>query len=67
MATNLIGQKNKKGQTYTEPYDLLFKVPRMEKVFMSGTEAAKEAIRRASCDFSVAYPDRKSTRLNSSH
>lgn len=56
MATeSLIGTKNKKGQTYTDPRHLLFEAPR-ESAILSGSECAKEAVKRGSFDFSVAYP-----------
>ncbi len=51
----LIGKKNKKGQTYTDPYDLFNEVPRTP-AFFTGSEIIKEAIRRASVDVMVAYP-----------
>ncbi|MBI5197696.1 MAG: ferredoxin oxidoreductase [Nitrospirae bacterium] len=50
-----IGQKNKKGQTYTDPNFLFFEAPRTAS-FMTGSEVIKEAIRRASVDCMVAYP-----------
>ena len=52
---NLIGQKNKKGQVYTDPYALFNDVPRTA-AFYTGSEVIKEAIRRASVDVIVAYP-----------
>lgn len=52
---SLIGQKNKKGQTYTDPKHLFFEAPRTP-AFYTGSEVIKEAIRRASVDLMVAYP-----------
>jgi len=52
---NLIGQKNKKGQTYTDPNYLFNEAPRTA-AFYTGSEVIKEAIRRASVDVMVAYP-----------
>ncbi|TLY19802.1 MAG: ferredoxin oxidoreductase, partial [Nitrospirae bacterium] len=51
----IIGTKNKKGQTYTDPYHLFFEAPRIPS-FFTGSEVIKEAIRRASVDLMVAYP-----------
>lgn len=52
---SLIGTKNKKGQTYTDPHHLFFAAPRTP-AFFTGSEVIKEAIRRASVDLMVAYP-----------
>src|SRR3989449_9665251 len=52
---SIIGTKNKKGQTYTDPYHLFFAAPRIPS-FFTGSEVIKEAIRRASVDLMVAYP-----------
>ena len=52
---SIIGTKNKKGQTYTDPYHLFFEAPRIPS-FFTGSEVIKEAIRRASVDLMVAYP-----------
>lgn len=46
---------NKSGQKIVSPDYLLFEAPR-EKFFMTGSEAVKEAVRRASVDASVSYP-----------
>ena len=46
---------NKSGQKIVSPDYLLFEAPR-EKVFMTGSEAVKEAVKRASVDASVSYP-----------
>ena len=51
----LIGTKNKKGQTYTDPHYLFYEAPRTP-AFFTGSEVIKEAIRRASIDVMVAYP-----------
>ncbi|MEW6324521.1 MAG: transketolase C-terminal domain-containing protein [Nitrospirota bacterium] len=50
-----IGQKNKAGQTYTDPHHLLNVVERTP-AFLTGSEVIKEAIRRSSVDSMVAYP-----------
>jgi len=56
MATqSAIGQKNKMGQTYTDPWHMLQEAPRISS-FLTGSEVIKEAVRRASCDVSIAYP-----------
>lgn len=52
---SLIGKQNKKGQTYTDPKQLLFEAPRTPS-FYTGSEVIKEAVRRASVDVMVAYP-----------
>src|SRR5437879_10986303 len=52
---SIIGTKNKKEQTYTDPYHLFFEAPRIPS-FFTGSEVIKEAIRRASVDLMVAYP-----------
>lgn len=46
---------NKSGQKIVSPDYLLFEAPR-EKSFMTGSEAVKEAVKRASVDASVSYP-----------
>lgn len=48
-------QYNKSGQRIVSPDYLLFEAPR-EKFFMTGSEAVKEAVKRASVDASVSYP-----------
>ncbi|WP_447974195.1 transketolase C-terminal domain-containing protein [Nitrospira sp. Kam-Ns4a] len=54
-AKSVIGQQNKKGQTYTDPRYMLFEAPRTPS-FFTGSEVIKEAIRRASVDIMIAYP-----------
>ncbi|MBI3810972.1 MAG: ferredoxin oxidoreductase, partial [Nitrospirae bacterium] len=44
-----------KKQRIVTPEHMFFEAPR-ERVFITGSEAGKEAIRRANVDFSVAYP-----------
>ena len=44
-----------KKQRVVTPEYMFFEAPR-ERVFITGSEAGKEAIRRANVDFSVAYP-----------
>lgn len=46
---------NKSGQKIVSPDYLLFEAPR-EKFFMTGSEAVKEAVKRATVDASVSYP-----------
>ena len=53
--TPLIGTKNKKGQVYTDPNHLFFEAPR-DSHFLTGSEIIKEAIKRSSCEMSIAYP-----------
>lgn len=48
-------QYNKSGQRIVSPDYLLFEAPR-EKFFMTGSEAVKEAVKRATVDASVSYP-----------
>ncbi len=57
MATqaSFIGQKNKKDQVYTDPWNMMFEAERTPS-FYTGSEVIKEAVRRASCDMMVAYP-----------
>ena len=57
MATqaSFIGQKNKKGQVYTDPWKMMYEAERTPS-FFTGSEVIKEAIRRASCDVMIAYP-----------
>ena len=50
-----IGQKNKKGQVYTDPWKMMNDAERTPS-FFTGSEVIKEAIRRASCDVMIAYP-----------
>jgi pyruvate ferredoxin oxidoreductase alpha subunit len=50
-----IGQRNKKNQLITDPNEMFFLSPRTPS-FLTGSEVIREAIRRASVDFSVAYP-----------
>ncbi|KGA94744.1 transketolase C-terminal domain-containing protein [Leptospirillum ferriphilum] len=50
-----IGSVNKKGQIITDPQELFFLSPRSQ-AFLTGSEVIKEAVKRASVDFSVAYP-----------
>ena len=53
--TSFIGQKNKKDQVYTDPWNMMFEAERTPS-FYTGSEVIKEAVRRASCDMMVAYP-----------
>ena len=56
MATqSAIGQKNKKDQTFTDPWHMMHEAPRTPS-FYTGSEVIKEAVRRASCDVMIAYP-----------
>ncbi len=56
MANNsIIGTKNKKGQVFTDPNHLFFEAERTSH-FLTGSEIIKEAIKRSSCDMSIAYP-----------
>ena len=56
MATqSVIGQTNKKGQAFTDPWHMMHEAPRTPS-FYTGSEVIKEAIRRASCDVMIAYP-----------
>ncbi len=48
-------EKNWAGQKIVSPDYLLFEAPRT-KHFMTGSEAVKEAVKRASVDASVSYP-----------
>jgi len=48
-------QTNRAGQRIVSPDYLLFEAPR-EKHFMTGSEAVKEAVKRATVDASVSYP-----------
>nr|MDA8112945.1 ferredoxin oxidoreductase [Nitrospiraceae bacterium] len=50
-----IGQRNKKNQLITDPNELFFLSPRTPN-FLTGSEVIREAVRRSSVDFSVAYP-----------
>tara|TARA_B100001013_G_scaffold157057_1_gene93584 strand:- start:423 stop:1730 length:1308 start_codon:yes stop_codon:yes gene_type:complete len=51
----LVGQKNNKGQVYTDVNDMFY-ASEQTPVFFTGSEVIKEAIRRASVGTSVAYP-----------
>ncbi len=50
-----IGTPNKKGQIITAPEEIFFNSPRTQ-AFLTGSEVIKEAVKRSSVDFSVAYP-----------
>ena len=50
-----LGQKNRKGQTYTDVNDIFYKAESTPS-FLTGSEVIKEAIRRASVGSMVAYP-----------
>ena len=50
-----LGQKNRKGQAYTDINDICYK-SEQKPSFLTGSEVIKEAIRRASVGTSVAYP-----------
>ena len=50
-----IGTQNKKGQTYTDAWEMMHEAPRNPS-FYTGSEVIKEALRRASCDVMIAYP-----------
>lgn len=50
-----IGQKNKMGQTFTDPNEMFLEAEGTAN-FMTGSEVIREAIKRASVDISVAYP-----------
>lgn len=52
---SLIGTYNKKGQKIVDPDYLFYDAPR-ERVFMTGSEVVREAIKRANVDVSIAYP-----------
>ena len=52
---SVIGQQNKKGQTFSDPWHMLHDAPKTPS-FFTGSEVIKEAIRRASCDVMIAYP-----------
>ena len=52
---SVIGTKNKKGQTYTDTWQMMNDAPRTPS-FFTGSEVIKEALRRASCDVMIAYP-----------
>jgi len=51
----LLGQVNRKGQTYTDVNDIFYN-SEQTPVFFTGSEVIKEAIRRCSVGTSVAYP-----------
>ena len=51
----LLGQKNRKDQVYTDINDIFYG-SEQKPVFFTGSEVIKEAIRRASVGTSVAYP-----------
>lgn len=50
-----LGQKNKKGQTFTDPNKFFFETEGKPS-FMTGSEVIREAVKLASVDISVAYP-----------
>jgi len=50
-----------KKQTVVSPEYLFLEAPRKRK-FITGSEAAKEAVRRSNVDFAVAYPISDGTR-----
>ena len=50
-----IGQKNKMGQTYTDPNEMFLEAEGTAE-FVTGSEVIRAAIKRASVDISVAYP-----------
>ena len=50
-----LGQKNNKGQTYTDVNDIFYG-SEQKPVFFTGSEVIKEAIKRSSVGTSVAYP-----------
>lgn len=50
-----LGQKNKKGQTFTDPNKFFFETEGTPN-FLTGSEVIRDAIKRASVDISVAYP-----------
>ena len=54
--TSVIGTKNKKGQVFTDPRIMMREAPRTPS-FYTGSEVIKEAIRRASIDVMIAYPN----------
>ena len=53
--TSIIGTKNKKGKSFTDPRVMMREAPRTPS-FFTGSEVIKEAIRRANVDVMVAYP-----------
>ena len=50
-----VGQKNKMGQTHTDPNEMFYEAERKAS-FMTGSEVIRAAIKVASCDMSIAYP-----------
>ena len=42
-------------QTVVDPMEMFHKLPR-EKLFITGSEAARESMRRANIDIAIAYP-----------
>ena len=58
-----LGQKNKMGQTFTDPNELFLEAEGKAE-FMTGSEVIREAIKRASVDISVAYPITFAARAN---
>ncbi|HIE79203.1 MAG TPA: ferredoxin oxidoreductase, partial [Nitrospinaceae bacterium] len=42
-------------QTVVDPMEMFHKLPR-EKQFITGSEAARESMRRANIDIAIAYP-----------
>ncbi|MDA0737621.1 MAG: ferredoxin oxidoreductase [Nitrospirae bacterium] len=56
MATqSSVGEKNKAGQTITDPWQMMHDAERTP-CFFTGSEVIKEALRRANCDIMIAYP-----------
>ena len=50
-----VGEKNRKGQTYTDPNDFFFN-QEAKPNFLTGSEVIRQAIKQASVGISVAYP-----------
>ena len=50
-----VGEKNRKGQTYTDPNDFFFG-QESKPNFLTGSEVIRQAIKQASVGISVAYP-----------
>ncbi len=50
-----LGEKNRKGQTITDPDYMIFEAER-KPAFLTGSEVIRDAIKRANLDISVAYP-----------
>src|SRR4026209_2370875 len=53
--TSIYGTKNRKGQTITDPREMMNWAPRTPS-FFTGSEVIKEAVKRANVDIMVAYP-----------